>query len=470
MKGIRFFAALYAAKLATVALSVMHRNGTHMPGVLAMKICPDFLGRMDKPKTIIGITGTNGKTTTANMINDILADNGYSPVNNRAGSNILGGVATTLISAVNLRGKTVKDLAVLELDERSSRLIYPYVHPTYLLCTNLFRDSYKRNAHSEFIFDILDKHIPKQTKLVLNADDLVSARLAKGNDRVYFGIEKQDNEVLNENTIIIDTPLCPECGSRLEYDFRRYHHIGSAHCTKCGFRSPKADYDVTKVNESTGRITMSLKGKQADFKAVGTSVTDTYNLAGAIAVLSEFGLSAEQLKKSVEKLEIVKSRYDEEKIGDKQVIMSVAKGQNPVACSRVFSSIKNHTGKKAVVIGRSLVVGKPAAMMLVKKNATVTICHTRTVDMPSVAREADIIIVAAGRAGVVGAEYVKEGQTIIDVGINVNAEGKLCGDVDYAAVEPIVDAITPVPGGVGSVTTSVLVGHVVEAAMRKVNA
>ena len=86
------------------------------------------------------------------------------------------------------------------------------------------------------------------------------------------------------------------------------------------------------------------------------------------------------------------------------------------------------------------------------------------------AKEADIVIVAAGRAGVVGAEYVREGQTIIDVGINVNAEGKLCGDVDYAAVEPIVDAITPVPGGVGSVTTSVLVGHVVEAAMRKVNA
>ena len=120
-----------------------------------------------------------------------------------------------------------------------------------------------------------------------------------------------------------------------------------------------------------------------------------------------------------------------------------------------------------VVIGRSLVVGKPAAMMLIKKNATVTVCHTKTVDMPSVAREADIIIVAAGRAGVVGAEYVKPGQTVIDVGINVNAEGKLCGDVDYAAVEPIVDAITPVPGGVGSVTTSVLVSHVVDAAAKK---
>lgn len=140
----------------------------------------------------------------------------------------------------------------------------------------------------------------------------------------------------------------------------------------------------------------------------------------------------------------------------------------PQACMEILDHYGiDCTGKKAVVIGRSLVVGKPAAMMLIKKNATVTVCHTRTVDMPSVAREADIIIVAAGRAGVVDDRYVKEGQIIIDVGINVNAEGKLCGDVAYDKVEPIVEAITPVPGGVGSVTTSVLVGHVVEAAMRK---
>lgn len=139
----------------------------------------------------------------------------------------------------------------------------------------------------------------------------------------------------------------------------------------------------------------------------------------------------------------------------------------PQACMEILDYYGIEcTGKKAVVIGRSLVVGKPAAMMLIKKNATVTVCHTKTVDMPSVTREADIIIVAAGRAGVVGAEYVKPGQTVIDVGINMNVEGKLCGDVDFATVEPIVDAITPVPGGVGSVTTSVLVGHVVEAAAR----
>ena len=140
----------------------------------------------------------------------------------------------------------------------------------------------------------------------------------------------------------------------------------------------------------------------------------------------------------------------------------------PQACMEILDHYGiDCTGKKAVVVGRSLVVGKPAAMMLIKKNATVTVCHTRTVDMPSVVREADIVIVAAGRAGVVDDTYLRAGQVVIDVGIKVNAEGKLCGDVDFEKAEPIVEAITPVPGGVGSVTTSVLVGHVVEAAKRK---
>ncbi|MDO4554012.1 MAG: bifunctional 5,10-methylenetetrahydrofolate dehydrogenase/5,10-methenyltetrahydrofolate cyclohydrolase [Lachnospiraceae bacterium] len=139
----------------------------------------------------------------------------------------------------------------------------------------------------------------------------------------------------------------------------------------------------------------------------------------------------------------------------------------PQACMEILDHYGiDCTGKKAVVVGRSLVVGKPAAMMLLKKNATVTVCHTRTKDMPSVVKEADIVIVAAGRAGVVDGSYLSRGQVVIDVGINVNEEGKLCGDVNYDEAEKIVDMITPVPGGVGSVTTSVLVGHVVEAALR----
>ncbi len=125
-------------------------------------------------------------------------------------------------------------------------------------------------------------------------------------------------------------------------------------------------------------------------------------------------------------------------------------------------------GKRAVVIGRSLVIGKPVAMMLMAKNATITMCHTRTVDLPAEARRAEILIAAAGQAGTVGKECVSEDQVVIDVGVNVDAEGNLCGDVLFDEVEGIVGSVTPVPGGVGTVTTSLLLMHVVQAAEKLV--
>ena len=126
------------------------------------------------------------------------------------------------------------------------------------------------------------------------------------------------------------------------------------------------------------------------------------------------------------------------------------------------------SGKKVAVLGRSLVVGRPLAMMLMHENATVTVCHTRTVDVPSVTRGADIIIAATGQMESVGKEYLREGQTVIDVGISWSSEkNKLCGDVLFEDAEKTVGKITPVPGGVGSVTTSILMAHVAEAAERQ---
>ena len=126
------------------------------------------------------------------------------------------------------------------------------------------------------------------------------------------------------------------------------------------------------------------------------------------------------------------------------------------------------SGKKAVVIGRSLVIGRPAAMMLLNEHATVTICHTRTVETDKVAREADIIVAAAGMKNAVNGDFIRDGQVIIDVGINVDEDGKMTGDVDFEAASSKNVMITPVPGGVGAVTTSVLMKHVVSAAEKKI--
>jgi methylenetetrahydrofolate dehydrogenase (NADP+)/methenyltetrahydrofolate cyclohydrolase len=122
------------------------------------------------------------------------------------------------------------------------------------------------------------------------------------------------------------------------------------------------------------------------------------------------------------------------------------------------------TGKRVVIIGRSLVVGKPLSMLLLKKNATVTICHTKTRDIEKICKSAEILIAAAGAARMVTAEYVSPGQVVVDVGINVDENGNLCGDVDFDAVEKTVDFITPVPKGVGTVTSSILAKHVIKAA------
>jgi len=143
-------------------------------------------------------------------------------------------------------------------------------------------------------------------------------------------------------------------------------------------------------------------------------------------------------------------------------------GYAPCTAEAVMHVLRHYDidvqGRRVTVVGRSMVVGKPLTMLLIKKNATVTVCHTRTKDLPGTCRGAEILVAAAGKAKMVTADFVTEGTAVIDVGINVDAEGKLCGDVDFEAVAPLASHITPVPGGVGAVTSSVLAQHVVRAA------
>ncbi|MGN1326803.1 MAG: Mur ligase family protein, partial [Clostridia bacterium] len=152
----RFYIAFYTAKLTRFLLKILRRNASFFPGKVAVTICPDFLGKVSKPEKIIGVTGTNGKTTVCNLLIKSLEDDGYKVLDNRLGSNVNSGLASAFISGTNLLNKTKYQIAVLEIDERSSPKVYPYVKPTYLICTNLFRDSIRRNANPEFISSIIN--------------------------------------------------------------------------------------------------------------------------------------------------------------------------------------------------------------------------------------------------------------------------------------------------------------------------
>ena len=349
-KTFRFYIALWMAKLASFTLKVLRRNATNFPGKVALTICPDFLARIGKPKTIVGVTGTNGKTTVCNMINDILTQNGYSFMNNKYGSNINEGITTTLLQGAGLSGKAKKELAVLEIDERSANKVYPYVTPTYLVCTNLFRDSLMRNAHTEFISDILNKYIPKETIMIENADDLICSHIAENNKKIYFGIDKLPTDSDHFENITRDIRVCPKCYSKLEYDYVRYHHIGKAHCTKCDFKTPEADYLLTNLDLENKKMTVKHEETEEIYDLVSDNIINIYNMLAVIIVLKQLGLSYEQINSSFQNLKIVETRYSKEEYKGYDIITQLAKGMNPIACSLAFDYTRKQLGNKAVIL------------------------------------------------------------------------------------------------------------------------
>lgn len=349
-RNLRFYFALWFAKGTALVLKLIGRKGTSMPGSWAIILCPDFIGRIEKPKKILAVTGTNGKTTVANMIEDILTKRGEDFVCNREGSNVPTGIASVLIANSTFFGKQKKQLAVFEIDERSSVRVYPYLQPDLLLVTNIFRDSYKRNAHTEYITNILNNNIPKGTKLILNGDDPQCSSLCPDNDRVYFGIDRLEFETREAHNIVRDGAFCPRCSAELHYDFTRYHHIGKAHCESCGYTTPEAQYRVLSADREAHKMSCLIDGEKTDLKLLDDSPINIYNQISAAAMLSQFGVSAAEIREEFGKQEIAESRLSKTEVCGKTIVRHLAKGQNPVACSRVMENTRNMPGNKCVLL------------------------------------------------------------------------------------------------------------------------
>lgn len=351
---IKFYIALVAAKLSVlgckVLKNVMHRNGTNLPGEIALKICPGFLRYVGRPETIITVTGTNGKTTTTNMIADALEMTGHKVLSNRAGGNIASGIATCLLNGVNLFNRCRYPIGVLEVDERSSLRIYPYVQPDYAICTNLARDSCMRNAHPHYIFDIIDRALPEKSLMILNADDIISSSLKKDNRRVYYAIDKQPEDKTESFNIINDMRICPDCQELLTYDYVRYNHIGKVRCPRCGLHSPDADFRVTEVDREKGLVTIVHGAETETYPLVSESIFNLYNELTVVTFLRTFGIGAEEIRRALADTQIVSSRYKSETVEGIRVISTMAKGWIAPAVSVVFDFVSKLPGRKEIVL------------------------------------------------------------------------------------------------------------------------
>ena len=287
---MRKILAIAVCKLARFVGKLVGK-GSSMPGKFALKICPDILARVRLPEHIIAVTGSNGKTSTVEMIAAILRAGGKTVVYNEEGSNQIEGVATLVLSRATMGGRVKADVLLIESDERYAAKSFQYFHPTEFVITNLYRDQLTRNGHPEWVYDALLPAIHPETELLLNADDPLSSCFAQGHERVkWFGLDKCAVSSDAPTGVYHDGAFCPLCRAPMEYDYVHYNHIGAYRCTQCGHRKPRTDYTVTEVDLDRGTVT--LDGGIAVTLAF-RSIYNIYNILAAYAACRECGISGE---------------------------------------------------------------------------------------------------------------------------------------------------------------------------------
>ena len=336
-----FYVSLWLSKLY---LFLTKNKMNDKAGSLALKLDKNFYRHIKKPNIVIAVTGTNGKTTTCNFLVDLLEKSGYKVTSNKEGANFLPGIAKALMKGVTLFNKAKVDIAIIEFDELGSKKVLPLINPTYIAVTNLFSDTMKRNAHTDYVFSKINEGLPKDSILVLNADDLISSQLGQNNKKIYFGIDKLKTDTKVNHSLVQDIRVCPKCYTPLEFSYFHYHHLGKANCPKCGFTNPLPKYNLTNIDYQNKTITINKE----KYLLVNDSLFNIYNELLAITILKEIGVK--NINESLKTLEIVKTRYNKIKIKNIEVISQMAKGQNPIAVSRALNYAKDLSGNKEVII------------------------------------------------------------------------------------------------------------------------
>ena len=304
-------------------------KGSSMPGKFALKICPDILRRVKLPEHIIAVTGSNGKTSTVEMIAAILRADGKTVVYNEEGSNQIEGVATLVLTHATLGGRVRADVLLIESDERYAAHTFKYFHPTELVITNLYRDQLTRNGHPEWVYDSILPAIHPDTELLLNADDPLSSRFARGHDKVkWFGLDKCSVSTDAPTGVYHDGAYCPVCHAPMEYDYVHYNHIGAFRCTKCGHRKPETDYTVTAVDLAQCAVTLD---GGVNIALAFPSIYNIYNILAAYAACRGCGVSRDTAVSVLSNYLLKNGRMQRFRLGAHHGTLLTSKHENSIA-------------------------------------------------------------------------------------------------------------------------------------------
>ena len=349
--NIRRMLAVWAAKIVEkISVKVFHKHGVTWAGKIALRICPSILKDLASQvkKDIFIVCGTNGKTTTNNMLCSALEAEGYRVICNHTGSNMLNGVVAAFALGAKLNGNLDADYASIEIDEASTRRVFPHFKPDYMVLTNLFRDQLDRYGEIDITMNILKESMQSapDMKVIVNGDDALSAFLAmdSGNDFVTYGISEKvlDDKDSRE---IREGRFCKKCGAPLHYNFYHYSQLGDYKCTKCDFERPKIDFNAHDVEIGEGLL-FSVEDKRlfANYKGF----YNVYNILAAYSAIRTGGMQAEHFNDMLKNFNPENGRMEEFTIKGTKTVLNLAK--NPAGFNQNISAVMQDETLKDVVI------------------------------------------------------------------------------------------------------------------------
>ena len=332
---MKLFLAIIVCKLTRLALRILGRGGTALPGKLALRVCPDILAKLAKGVTTVMVTGTNGKTTTCRMLEQILDDAGHELFANRSGSNLERGIVAEFAANATLFGKPKRRFAVIECDEAAFRRVCGEVKPKVVVVTNIFRDQLDRFGEVTHTLNCIRAGLDRspETIVCLNADCSLTASLAMNapdRDR-FFGMDA----ALEDTCAVSDAPRCPNCGTEYEYSFRTFAHLGGFHCPGCGFSRMEPDVAIVSVLDLQPDASVAEIRVDGEVFPASVSMPGTYNLYNAAAAVSAatiLGVSAKIAIGSLSNIESGFGRMERFSVNGVETRMILVK--NPAGCDR----------------------------------------------------------------------------------------------------------------------------------------
>ena len=346
MKKIKVFLAVAFCKTVRFFAKLMGR-GSSLPGALTLKLFPNILKDITPPEKIIAVTGSNGKTSTVELIAHVLKESGASLVYNKEGSNQIEGVTTMLLCDSTLSGKAKSKIALIESDERFAKYTFKYIKPNYLFITNLYRDQLTRNGHPEWVYASINDAISDDITLVLNADDPLVTTFGKNRKALYFGADKLSFDKDVNDSVYDDGKYCPICNAPMSYDYYHYNHIGSYNCSKCGYKKPETKWTITDASLEDKKLT--INGNHT-IELSFSSIYQCYNSLVAFAAADIAGVKAEDAVKALSGYKMQSGRIMDFNFGKATGTLLVSKHENSVSYDQSINVVTNDKNDVAVLI------------------------------------------------------------------------------------------------------------------------